>query len=1104
MFWRRLILLPLLFLAPIAALPQKADKADEKKPDQKKPAEPLFDGATYAGLKPRSIGPALFSGRINSLAVDPRNRAHFYVGVASGGVWETSNAGVTWTPLFDNEGSYSIGYVTLDPKNPKVVWVGTGEYNSQRSVGYGDGVYKSLDGGKSWKRVGLEKSEHVGKIVIDPRDSNVAYVAAQGPLWGPGGDRGLYKTTDGGSKWTKVLEISENTGVTDVVLDPRNPDVLLAASYQRRRHVYTLINGGPESAIHRSTDGGKSWTKVTAGLPGVELGRICFAQAPSNPDVVYASVEAADDKGGIFRSADGGLTWERRNPFDRGAMYFGQMTVDPKNADRLYVLNVYLQVSDDGGKTLKRLNQKWMHVDHHVFWVDPNDTNYYLAGCDGGLYESFDRAANWRHVPNLPVTQFYDVTCDESGPFYHVYGGTQDNNSLGGPARTKSVHGIMNADWFVLHGGDGFHCKVDPKDPNIVYGEAQYGDLIRFDRRTGEEVGIRPYQEAGEKPLRWNWDSPLVLSPHSRTRLYFAANRVYRSDDRGDSWKAISQDLTRQIDRDKLPVMGRLWGPDAVAKHQSTSLYGNVVALAESPKREYLLYAGTDDGLIHVTTDGGKNWRKIEKFPDVPEKTYVSRLFASQHEPGRVYAAFENHKNADFAPYLLRSDDEGKTWTSIVADLPKNGPVLAFAEDHVDPNLLFVGTEFGLFFSPDGGKHWVRLKSGLPTIPVRDLCIQKQQNDLVIGTFGRGIYVLDDYSPLRSLTPEKLKKTASLFEVRDGLLYVPTRQYGLKGKSFLGEQLYAGENAPFGATFTYHLAEGLKTRKQRRQEEEKKAGKGDVKKYPSQDELRAEAEEEAPAVILEVMNDSGAVLRRLRAPASKGFHRVTWDLREAGPALPPPPAPDADEDLFATPEGGPLVSPGKYRVRLSLRQEGKVSEVEAAERTFTVVPHGVTATKEDLDALATFQKKVNDLNRALQGTLAGTTALQARLGAIKRAIDQTPRLTAKDRERVVALEAQLRLIVRELRGDAEMRKRQENTPLSITDKLDAIVGEQYYSLSAPTKTHQRLYDEAGASLAKELAKLREMTNKDVPALEKRLDEAGAPYTPGRLPEWKEK
>jgi photosystem II stability/assembly factor-like uncharacterized protein len=1102
-YWRRLLLLPLLLLAPLSALPQKTETPKDKKPAEK-PAEPLFDGTSYSGLRLRSIGPALFSGRISSIAVNPRDRSHYFVGVACGGVWKTTNAGVSWTPVFDDQGSYSIGYVALDPKDSNTVWVGTGENNSQRSVGYGDGVYKSNNGGKNWKRVGLEKSEHIGKILIDPRDSNTVYVAAQGPLWGPGGDRGLYKSSDGGKSWSKILNISENTGITDVVFDPRNPDILLAAAYQRRRHVWTLINGGPESALYRSTDAGKTWSKITAGLPGVDIGRIGLAVAPSNPDVVYASVEAADGKGGIFRSADGGLTWERRNPFDRGAMYFGQLVVDPVNADRIIVLNVSLMVSDDGGKTLKRLSQKWVHVDHHALYIDPSNPNYYLTGCDGGLYETYDRAANWRHIPNLPITQFYDVTCDESGPFYHVYGGTQDNHTMGGPAKTKSVNGITTGDWFVVHTGDGFHCKVDPKDPNTVYAEAQYGDLVRYDRKTGESVGIRPHVKQGEAPLRWNWDSPLVLSPHSRTRLYYAANRVFRSDDRGDSWRAVSEDLTRQIDRDKLPVMGRVWGPDAVAKHQSTSLFGNIVAMSEAPKKEDLLYVGTDDGLIHVTSDM-KTWRKIEKFPGVPEQTYVSRLFASQHAAGRVYAAFENHKNADFAPYLLRSDDEGKTWSSIVGDLPKNGPVLAFVEDHVDPNLLFVGTEFGLFFTPDGGKHWVRLRSGLPTISVRDLCIQKQQNDLLVGTFGRGMYILDDYTPLRKLTSATLTKGAHLFPVKEALLYIQTRQYGLRGKSFLGEQFYTAENPPYGATFTYHLGEGLKTKKEKRQDEEKKAGKGDVKRYPTKDELRAEAEEEAPAVVLEISDGSGAVVRRLTGPAGKGFSRVTWDLREPAAVLVPPSESGADEDLFRTPEGGPLVMPGTYRVKLYLRQDGKTEAVEGAEQDFVVKLYETTAvTAEGRKELAAFQKKVSALKRAVRATLDSASAIQSTLADIKRAVDQTPSLGAKERAKVTALEARLRVILRELRGDVELRKRNENTPTSIAEKVDTIIDDQHYSLSPPTKTHLRLYDEASTALTKELVKLRQMKDKEVPEIEKALEEAGAPYTPGRLPGWKEK
>jgi photosystem II stability/assembly factor-like uncharacterized protein len=1099
---RRLLAVPLLFLAPLTALPQKPEPPDAGKKADKKPADPLTSPDNYAGLKLRSIGPAVCSGRVVDLAVHPRNKNLYYVAVASGGVWKTTNNGTSWTPIFDDQGSYSIGCLALDPKNPNILWVGTGENNSQRSVGYGDGVYRSIDAGKSWKKVGLEKSEHVGRILLDPRDPNTVYVAAQGPLWNAGGDRGLYKSTDAGKTWNRILHVSDNTGITDIVCDPRNPDVLLAAAYQRRRHVWTLINGGPESAIYRSTDAGKTWNKITAGLPTVDIGRISLAVAPSRPDTVYAQVEAADGKGGIFRSLDGGLNWERRNPFDRGAMYFAGIAVDPKDADRIVLHNVYPQLSTDGGKTFTRVPIKSVHVDTHVLWIDPDNTDHYRLGCDGGVYESTDRAQNWRHVANLPVAQFYDVACDEAAPFYHVYGGTQDNNSLGGPARSRSVHGITNADWFVLHGGDGFHCKVDPRDPNTVYGEAQYGDIVRFDRRTGEEVGIRPYPAKGEPPLRWNWDSPLVLSPHSPTRLYFAANRIFRSEDRGNSWTPVSPDLTRQLDRDKLPVMGKLWGPDAVAKHQSTSLYGNLVALSESPTKENLLYAGTDDGLVHVTSDAGKSWRKIDRFPGVPDRTYVSRLVASRHHEKVVYATFNNHKNGDFAPYVLRSDDMGASWRSIAGNLPANGPVWVIAEDHVEPDLLFCGTEFGLFFTLDGGKSWTRLKGGLPTIAVRDIAVQRQMNDLVVGTFGRGIYILDDYSPLRRLTAERLSRQVSLFPTREAVEYIPTRRYGLRGKAFLGEEFYAASNPPYGAVFTYYLAEKVQTKKEKRQAEEKKAKEG--KDYPTGNELRAEAEEEAPTVVFEVLDGSGQVVRRLRGPVTKGFHRVAWDLREPAPALPPPPPSGEDEDIFATPQGGLLVMPGTYRVRLLLRQQGDVRAVDGAEQEFRVVMNGPTVGEAGRKELYEFQRQVLALRRALTGTLETARLLERRLADARRAIDETPGLTAKDRARVVALEGRLRGILRELRGDTVLRARNENTPASVADRVAAIVDEQYFSLSAPTRTHRRLFEEASEGLAVEQSKLRELQEKDLKEIEKLLDAAGAPWTAGRLPPWKGK
>ncbi len=1095
------VLLALLAAAP---LPGQTPPPQKESP---RATGPMSSG-TFSGLRLRSIGPAVTSGRVAALAVHPKDRSTYYAAAASGGVWKTTNAGTTWNPVFDDENSYSIGAVALDPKNPDVVWVGTGENNSQRSVSYGDGVYRSDDGGRTWKNVGLAKSEHIARILIDPRDSDVVYVAAQGPLWAPGGDRGLYKTTDGGKHWQKVLSISENTGVTDVVMDPRDPDVLIAAAYQRRRHVWTLINGGPESALHKSTDGGKTWKKVRRGLPTTDLGRIGLAAAPSDPDVVYAVVESIDGNGGVFRSADRGETWEKRNGYDQQGQYYSTLYVDPKDSNRIYVMNVLIQLSEDGGRTLRPLGQRWMHVDNHCMWVDPNNTNYYLVGCDGGIYESFDRGRNWKFVSNLPIAQFYDITVDDHGPFYHVYGGTQDNYTLGAPAKTRSAHGISNAEWFVVQGGDGFHVRVDPKDPNIVYAESQYGILVRNDRRTGQKVGLQPQPGKGEPPLRWNWDSPFLISPHSNTRLYFAANKVFKSDDRGESWTAVSGDLTRQLDRDALPVMGKVWGADAVSKHVSTSFYGNVVALAESPKQEGLLYAGTDDGLIQVTEDGGKSWRKVEKFPGVPARTFVSRVLASQHDPATVYVAFDNHKMGDFAPYLLRSSDAGRTWQDVKGDLPERGQVLAVAEDHKEPNLLFAGTEFGLFFTVDGGKKWVRLKGGLPTIAVKDLAIQKQENDLAVGTFGRGIYILDDYTPLRGLTTDALKKEWLLFPPRDALQYVQTRQYGGSGKAFLGAAFYTADNPPFGATFTYHLRDSIKTKKQQRRDAERKGEKGP---YPSKDDIRAEAEEEAPVILLTIADEGGKPIVTLTAPVTQGIHRVSWDLRLPSPTLPRPRVRggEEDEELFRAPGGGPLVVPGTYRVSMAKRVGGVTTPL-GAPQSFQVVAWGdrkapdgddvVVARRELLD----FQEKVGRLQKGVSAALSVAGDTTSRLEQIKRALDHVPSVDAKWQKEARALEKRNRAILLALRGDAVLRGRNENTPLSIQERVGYVLSSHRFALSRPTRTQQESYRIAAEEFAEQLPRLRKLVEVDLKALEKALDEAGVPHTPGRLPVWERK
>jgi len=948
----------------------------------------------------------------------------------------------------------------------------------------------------------LKTSEHIGRIAIDPKDSNIVYVASQGPLWGAGGERGLFKTTDGGKTWKNILNISENTGVTDVVIDPNDPNTIYCASYQRRRHMWTLINGGPESAIYKSTDAGATWNRLRAGLPTVELGRVGLAISPVDSNVIYATVEAADRRGGIFRSSDRGGSWERRNEFDSTAMYYARIVADPKEVDRIYVMNVFLMVSDDGGRTLRRLGEKSKHVDNHDIWIDPDDTDHYLVGCDGGVYESFDRGVNWEFKANLPVPQFYDITTDNAKPFYNIYGGTQDNFSFGGPSRTRSASGIVNSDWFVTNGGDGFRSQVDPEDPNTVYASLQNGVLVRFDKRNGERIGIQPQPGRNEDPMRWNWDSPFIISPHSHTRLYFASDKLFRSDDRGDSWQAISGQLSRNLDRDKLPVMGKVWSIDAVAKNASTAFFGNASAVAESQKKDGLLYVGTDDGLVNVTEDGGKNWRRIEKFPGVGEMAYVSRIITSSHDADTAYVSFDNHQNNDFKPYLLRTTDAGRTWTSLSSNLPKNGPVWAIAEDHVNPSLLFVGTEFGLFFSVDGGQKWIQLKGGLPTIAVRDLNIHKRENDLIVGTFGRGIYVLDNYTPLRLIKPETFRQEAAVFPVKDALMYIQSQPLGGRGKSFQGEAFFTADNPPFGATVTWYLKDAIKTRKEKRQEAEKEAErKGAPAGWPTREQLRAEEEEEAPAIVVTITDSSDRVVRRLTGPVAAGVQRLNWDLRYPAANLSAPPPPDADPDF--EPPSGPLVMPGSYKAIVTKRVDGVMTPLAPAQEFQVVVEGQENMSTTDRSALVEFQQKAVRLQRAASGATQAANALKPRLTAIKRAIAETPSLPPKLYEDAMALDKRTNDILRSLSGDTAARQRNMNTPPSINDRIGYVVGTQRMSTSRPTQTQQAQYTAAAQDFEGVLVQLRQLIEVDLARLEKQLEAAGAPWTPGRIPEWRD-
>jgi len=1056
------------------------------------------DKPSFSGLKLRGIGPAVTSGRITDFAVDPTSPGRFFIATASGGVWRTENGGTTFVPVFDSEGSYSIGCVVLDPENPNIIWVGTGENNSQRSVSFGDGVYRSLDGGASWENMGLKNSEHIGMIAIDPRNSAVVYVAAQGPLWNDGGDRGLFKSTDGGKTWEKVLEISPKTGVNEIHIDPRNPDVLYATAYQRRRRVWTLIDGGPESAIYKSTDGGENWRKITSGLPEVDMGRIGLAISPADPDVLYAIIEAADAKGGFFRSIDRGESWEKRSDYVTGSpQYYNELVADPVDVDRVYSLETWMKVTTDGGKSFSKIGSAFRHVDDHAMWIDPDHPRHLLVGCDGGVYESFDRAETYAFKANLPVTQFYRVAVDNSEPFYFVYGGTQDNATLGGPSRTRSKQGITNADWFVTVFGDGFQTRVDPTDPNIVYSEYQYGGLVRHDRRSGEIVDIRPVEPPGEEPWHFNWDAPLIISPHSHTRLYFAASRLFRSDDRGNSWKTVSPVLSAGIDRDALEVMGRIQPPDAVAKHESTSIYGNAVALSESPLIEGLLYVGTDDGLIWVSENGGATWRTEKSFPGIPAHTYVSELVASVNDPDTVFAAFDNHKSGDFKPYLLKSTDRGRSWISITGDLPERGMVWTIAEDDDPGRLLFAGTEFGLFFTRDGGGRWARLSGGLPTIAVRDIEIQRREDDLVLATFGRGFYILDDYTPLRKTDDAVLAEPAHIFGVRDSLEYIEVSQFGLPlEKAFQGDGFFSAPNPPFGAVFTYHLAEDFTTRKEARHKAESAAVKdGRTAEYPPVEELRDEDEEVEPHVILSVRDTAGRLVRNITGERKKGFHRVAWDLRypAATPVDldPPPPSP------WSNPPAGPMVLPGRYSVTLSLLRDGEMEQlagpVEFMVRALDLATFPASDRAESLE----FRRDAAELQRKARGAAESLGESFERIRHLRQALLDTPDGDLNEMRAIEELRTKLNELKRRLEGDSSLARRNYPVPPSILSRIENVIDGQFFVSSAPTQTNRQSLDWAREAFDIWSVDYHE-TIQRLRALEQKMDESGAPWTPGRV------
>ncbi|MFT4767753.1 MAG: photosystem II stability/assembly factor-like uncharacterized protein [Glaciecola sp.] len=1005
-----------------------------------------LSASDLAALQWRELGTAATSGRITRFAVHPDDVRMIYVATASGGLWKSTNAGTSWESIFTQQSSVSLGDVALAPSNPDIVWLGTGEQNSVRSSQFGDGVYRSDDAGKTWQHMGLEDSRHVGRILIHPENPDIVYVAALGSLWGSGEERGLYRTTDGGKTWTQLLKPSEYTGVVEVQMHPQNPNILFAATFQRERRMWSMVGGGDEGGLFRSDDGGDSWSAVGNGFPTGDVGRVGVTFCPSSPDTLYATAVGPD--GGTFRSTDGGTSWERRNEKVQSHWYYGELVCDPQNAERLYVPMTPLLMSEDGGETFNNIAQTMVHGDHHTLWVNPEDPEHLMVGNDGGVYTSRDRGANWHWSSNLPVMQLYTVAVDMQEPFYHVYGGTQDNGSWEGPVATRFSDGISNADWTFISGGDGFYAVADPQDPSIMYSQSQYGVLYRTDRKSGEQRRIQPWQpQDGEfPPYRWNWSAPFVISPHDSKTLYFGANVVFRSKDRGTSWERISPDLTRQVSRDDLPLQGRVQPINAIDLHASTAMYGNTHSLAVSNLRRGLIAAGTDDGVIQVSRDDGKNWLRSDSFPGVPDMTKVGMLSWSSTDKGTLFAVFDGHKDNSFQPYVVRSDDFGMTWRNITADLPEFGSTRSITVHPRHGELVFVGTDFGVYFSRDGGGHWLPLGAGLPTNSVQGIVVHPRENDLVIGTHGRGFWVLDELSLLESLTPEVVAGHSFLAAPR------PATQIRdvSRGRKQAGHSYWTAKNPPRGALIDYWIGD----------------------------------EGAGQAVTVEILDRRGKVLRQItEGTAERGAHRTVWDLRH--------PAPPSDSESAWRKPLGRFALAGDYQLRLSVGDRVHTQELTVrADPALTVTDRERRAREKTLALQAQMLSASYHAAKAADAAVEQTTALLA-------ALDESGTKASLRAEAQAVADEASRLHIA-LRGE-KLGTAQQETYLPLTDlTLRLYMTTESWS-GLPSPEQQKLTQVALRDLHTVLGELQPFLADSLPALRSSADAQGVTWPADELP-----
>lgn len=1033
---------------------------------QEQPADNA-DSSYFSGLKVRSIGPAGMSGRISCVDVVVDNPKIIYVGAATGGIWKSINGGVTWEPIFDHQTTSSIGDLTIDPTNSEVVWVGTGEANPRNSAGVGRGVFKTLNGGESWEFLGLEKTEKISRLLLNPNDPDVAFVAALGTTWGENPERGVFKSVDGGTTWKKVLYFDEKTGAADLAMDPSNPNRLLAAMWEHRRWPWFFNSGGPGSGLYLSIDGGETWKKLTPkqGLPKGNLGRIGIAFSRSRPSIVYALVEA--EQSALCRSEDGGATWTVVNDkpgVSPRPFYYADIRVNPEQENTVYRLSSPLDISIDGGKTFKRLMDFFaIHGDFHELWIHPNDGDFMVVGGDGGIGISTDAGKHWNFVQNLPLGQYYHISVDLENP-YNIYGGLQDNGSWQGPSRVLQGMAIFNFHWQPVGWGDGFGTLPIPRDPKLGYSMSQGGWLVRFNTVTGEQKDIRPPAPEGVK-LRFNWNSAIAFDPLDSQILYYGSQFLHRSTDEGENWQIISPDLTTNSPgKQQQAESGGLTRDVTNAENHCT-----ILTISPSPILKGVIWVGTDDGKVQLTRNGGPAWRDLsEKFTGmkeggVPPATWCPHIEASSHSAATAYVVFDDHRRANWTPYVYMTEDYGETWTSLVTpDI--DGFVHVIREDPVQKNLLFLGTEFGLYVSFDRGKHWMRWTHGLPTVPVRDMIIHPFDNDLVIGTHGRSLYILDDILPLREFTPEIKKKNLHVFSIDDA--YQFRTSFLSPGYLAPGNMEFQGQNKPYGALITYSIDEFKDSSQEANQAES------------TQSRQETETQQKDKKTLkIEIFNSTGEIVRTLEGPKEPGLHRINWDLRhEPFKSLSEP-----YEGMF--PPSGPLVLPGTYRARIKLDDDVVEETLQVLADPRYPVSHADRRAKYDLimktgkfiEAVTTANEKIEKALKALEEVLSGLDTL-----------DEKQRETI--RIKANALKEMLQAIKLRLSPPKDRSGIYEETELS--SRLSTLQSRLESSFDAPTEGQLQEFEKVKTIFNREVIKLNTIFREDFPNFIQEVNEAG--------------